>query len=49
MRNNGGLGLLDLQVGDQGFFGKYSGTEVKVQSNELFALGEDDVIGVYEQ
>ena len=38
----------DLKVGDQVLFGKYAGTEVKVESEELLVMREDDVMGVFE-
>ncbi len=39
---------LDLKVGDQVLFGKYSGTEVKVDGEELVVMREDDVMAVVE-
>ena len=48
MLDNGGLRPLDVKVGDQVLFGKYGGTEVKVEGEELLVLGEDDVMGVFE-
>jgi chaperonin GroES len=45
---NGDLRALDVKVGDQVLFGKYSGTEVKVDGEELLVLREDDVMGVLE-
>lgn len=47
--DNGELRPLDVKVGDQVLFGKYGGTEVKVEGEELLVLGEDDVMGVFEQ
>jgi chaperonin GroES len=46
--DNGGLRALDAKVGDQVFFRKYGGTEVKLEGEELLVLGEDDVMGVFE-
>jgi chaperonin GroES len=37
---------LDLKVGDKILFGKYSGTEVKVNGEELVVMREEDVMGV---
>ncbi len=48
MLDNGELRPLDVKVGDQVLFGKYGGTEVKVEGEELLVLGEDDVMGVFE-
>jgi chaperonin GroES len=45
---NGDVRALDVKVGDQVLFGKYSGTEVKVDGEELLVLREDDVMGVLE-
>ena len=39
---------LDVKVGDQILFGKYSGTEVKVEGDELVVIKEEDVIAVFE-
>ena len=39
---------LDLKVGDQVLIGKYSGTEVKVDSEDLLVMREDDVMAVVE-
>ena len=38
----------ELKVGDQVLFGKYAGTEVKVEGKELLVMREDDVMGVFE-
>ena len=37
---------LDVKVGDKVLFGKYSGTEVKIEGNEYLMMREDDVLGV---
>ena len=39
---------LDLKAGDRVLFGKYSGTEVKVDGVELLVMREDDVMAVIE-
>ncbi len=39
---------LDLKAGDKVLFGKYSGTEVKVDGEELLVMREDDVMAVIE-
>lgn len=46
--DNGTVQPLDVKVGDQVLFGKYAGTEVKVDGEELVVMKEDDVIGVVE-
>ena len=39
---------LDVKAGDKVLFGKYSGTEVKVDGEELLVMKEDDVMAVIE-
>ncbi len=39
---------LDVKVGDKVLFGKYSGTEVKVEGEELLVMREDDIMAVIE-
>ena len=39
---------LDLKAGDKVLFGKYSGTEVKVEGEDLLVMREDDVMAVIE-
>jgi chaperonin GroES len=39
---------LDVKVGDKVLFGKYSGTEVKVDGDELVVMREEDVMAVIE-
>src|ERR1700740_1176483 len=36
---------LDVEVGDRILFGKYSGTEIKIEDEEYLILREDDVLG----
>ncbi len=43
---NGEIRPLDVSVGDKILFGKYSGTEVKVDGEELVVMREEDVMGV---
>lgn len=45
---NGTLRELDVKVGDEVLFGKYSGTEVKVSGQELIVMREEDIMGVLE-
>jgi chaperonin GroES len=45
---NGELRPLDVKVGDKVLFGKYSGTEVKVEGDELVVMREDDIMAVIE-
>ena len=44
----GKLVPLDVQAGDQILFGKWSGTEVKVDGEDLLIMKEDDIMGVVE-
>lgn len=46
--DNGEKRPVDLKVGDKVLFGKYSGTEVKVNDEELLVMREDDIMGVIE-
>ena len=39
---------LDVKVGDKVLFGKYAGTEIKVEGAELLIMREDDILGVME-
>ncbi|KAA9131587.1 co-chaperone GroES [Marinihelvus fidelis] len=39
---------LDIQAGDKVLFGKYAGTEVKVDGEELLVMREEDVMAVIE-
>ena len=38
----------EIKVGDKILFGKYSGTEVKIEGQEYLIMREDDVLGVIE-
>jgi len=44
----GDIRPLDLKKGDTVLFGKYSGTEVKVNGEELVVMREDDIMAVIE-
>ena len=45
---NGEVRKLDVKKGDTVLFGKYSGTEVKVDGEELRVMREDDIMAVIE-
>ncbi len=45
---NGDVRPMDLKVGDKVLFGKYSGTEVKVEGQEVLVMREEDIMGVIE-
>ena len=46
--DDGSVRALDVKVGDEVLFGKYSGTEVKVDGDELLVMREEDVMAVVE-
>ncbi len=46
---DGSVRKLDVKAGDRVLFGKYSGTEVKVDGEERLILREDDILGVIEK
>ena len=46
---SGKLIPIDVKVGDRVLFGKWSGTEVKIDGKDLLILKESDVMGVVEQ
>ncbi len=46
--DKGALIALDLKAGDRVLFGKWSGTEVKLDGEELLIMKESDVMGVIE-
>jgi len=45
----GELVKLDVQVGDRILFGKWSGTEVKIDGDELLIMKESDIMGVLDE
>jgi chaperonin GroES len=45
---NGEVRPLDVKVGDKVLFGKYSGTEVKIDGEEYLVMREEDIMGVIE-
>jgi chaperonin GroES len=47
-REKGELVPLDVKVGDRILFGKYSGTEIKLEGEEYLIIREDEVLGVIE-
>ncbi|MDX1498221.1 MAG: co-chaperone GroES [Salinisphaeraceae bacterium] len=46
--DNGEQRALDVKVGDKVLFGKYSGTEVKIDGDELVVMREDDIMAVID-
>lgn len=45
---NGDVRALAVKTGDKVLFGKYAGTEVKMDGEEVLVLREDDIVGVIE-
>ncbi|MDG2354122.1 MAG: co-chaperone GroES [Gammaproteobacteria bacterium] len=48
INDNGDVLALDVKVGDQVLFGQFAGTEIKVDSETLLVMREDDIIAVVE-
>ena len=46
---DGSVRALDVKIGDKILFGKYGGTEVKVDGEELLVMREEDVMAVIEK
>jgi len=46
--DNGEVRALDVKVGDEVLFGKYSGSEVKVDDDDLIVMREDEIMAVFE-
>jgi chaperonin GroES len=47
-QEDGGMISLDVKAGDKILFGKYSGTEIKLDGEDHLILREDDILGVIE-
>jgi len=45
---DGKLAVLDVKAGDRILFGKYSGSETKVEGTEYIIMREDDVLGILD-
>ncbi|MBI4596049.1 MAG: co-chaperone GroES [Candidatus Tectomicrobia bacterium] len=45
---DGSKRAVDVKVGDKILFGKYAGTDIKLEGEELLILREDDVLGILE-
>jgi chaperonin GroES len=48
IKDDGSLVPLQVKQGDRIVFGKYSGTEIKVEGEERLILREDDILGVID-
>ena len=49
VREDGKVQPLDVKKGDKILFGKYAGTEIKVEGEEHLIMREDDILGVIEK
>ena len=47
--DNGDVRPLDVKAGDHILFGKYSGSEVKVDGEELIIMREDEIMAIIEE
>jgi chaperonin GroES len=47
--NNGDQRPVDVKPGDEVLFGKYAGTEVNVDDEELLVMREDDIMAIIEK
>src|SRR5579864_8262702 len=45
---DGSLQVLDVKVGDRILFGKYSGSDIKVDGDEYMIMREDEILGVLD-
>ncbi len=45
---DGSVRALDVKKGDKVLFGKYAGTEVKVDGKEYLIMKEEDILGIIE-
>ena len=48
MLDDGKMVALEVKAGDRILFGKYSGTDVKIEGEEHLIMREDDVLGIME-
>lgn len=48
IQENGNVRPLDVKVGDKVLFGKYAGTEFRLDGEEVLMMREDDIMGVLE-
>jgi chaperonin GroES len=48
VNDEGKVTPLDVKAGDKVLFGKYSGSEIKVDGEELLIMREEDILGVVE-
>ncbi len=46
--DNGETAAMDIKVGDQVLFGKYAGTEIKIDGEELLVMNESDIMAIFD-
>lgn len=46
--DSGDVRSLDVKLGDKVLFGKYAGTEVKIEGEELIVMREDDIVAIID-
>src|SRR5918998_2443757 len=49
IRDDGSRQTLDVKAGDRVLFGKYSGSEIKIDGEELLIMREDEILGILER
>jgi len=47
--DNGAIKVLGVKAGDKIVFGKYAGSEIKIDDQEVIVMREDDIIGVLNE
>jgi chaperonin GroES len=47
-KEDGEIAPLDVKAGDRVLFGKWSGTEVKIEGEELLIMKESDILGIIQ-
>ena len=48
-KEDGSRQSLDVKTGDRVLFGKYSGSEIKIDGEELLIMREDEILGIIER
>ena len=48
-KEDGSRQTVDVKIGEGGMFGKYSGTESKIDNEELLMMREDEILGIIER
>ena len=49
VQDDGSVRKLDVKKGDRVLFGKYSGSEIKIDGEELLIMREDEILGIIER